>query len=198
MEDYCDRDHHCAPRRGVGTECDLSVQCLGGACRDGRCKLDRCPEPGSTQDCDPGQFCASGPTGNACRPQLRDGDMCGSDAHCLSHLCDWGRCVRHECRKPFGVGQCLHHQFCEPTLRGNVCSERLARGARCDSDQACQSGACRSGLCFSDQCPQPMTELGCGPLEYCSRDLGANTSTGATFVSNIGDVANTTTERNGM
>lgn len=140
----------------VGVSCPPSYICKLGACVDGSCRTQGCPD---------GQICVDDPTSSmfVCQPDPCANVMCGSNQFCQAGVCvnscagpcpngqycDKGQCVPDPCAHT----PCVEGQVCRVENGLGVCVENQCQFG-CNIGQACCGGECVADQCENLHCPE--------------------------------------------
>ena len=140
----------------IGVNCPPSYICKLGACVDGSCRTQGCPDgqicvddvstnmfecqpdPCANVMCDGNQFCKDGTCVGACAGPCPNGQYCDK-GQCTPDPCAHTPCVEGQvCRVENGVGVCVENQ-CQ---------------FGCNIGQACCGGECVADQCENLHCPE--------------------------------------------
>ncbi len=170
----------------LGWECAADGECESGNCwseGDAKFLCRKACDP-ANPDCFTGYYCAPLGDGRAAcvpgEPKRDDGQVCSSDAQCVSGLCfQHPRSGARACRTPCSLGDwaCPWGTTCVSygsTTQG-VCMPsvgKLSVGEACVDDGQCTTGICASfgnvayctQFCVEDWCPNDMTCVPVDPL----------------------------------
>ncbi len=140
----------------VGVTCPTNYICKLGACVDGTCRTQGCPD---------GQVCVDDPTSNmfVCQPDPCANVMCDSNQFCeqgvcvnacagpcpTGQYCSKGQCVPDPCAHT----PCVEGQVCQVQNGVGVCVENQCQFG-CNLGQACCGGECVADQCENLHCPE--------------------------------------------
>jgi hypothetical protein len=135
--------------------CPATYICKLGACVDGSCRTQGCPD---------GDICKSQQDGSfACEPDPCANVMCDSNQFCQNgvcvgacagpcpkdQFCSQGQCVPDPCAHT----PCIEGQVCRVTNGVGVCVENQCQFG-CNIGQACCGGECVADSCENLHCPE--------------------------------------------